>query len=244
MCYIKDNLVTTLYLPEKWTYKTRVYDEKHNLVKKWKPCHTVHSMLEIEIQGKEYMLEGCAICEIIRAYEFPKIERKILCEDISPDAMCGGPGGTILVFNAGQRIQSIKQLSFCDGQFLLQKEFYVACTDARRLCFSENSSIVIVLHNLKTLTGFHFPTGQVAWQHSEIKLKCSPEVLTDYQHILTLPDGRVCVFTHKEIFALNPVDGTILYMLHRIALKNQASSPQQQHPSMGVSKNWPFVHFQ
>ena len=215
MCYIKDNLVTTLYLPEKWTYKTRVYDEKYNLVKRWKPCHTVHSMLEIEIQGKEYMLEGCAMCEMIRGYEFPQIERKILCEGISPDAMCKGPGGTILVFNAGQRIQSIKQLSFCNGQFLPQKEIYVACADIRRLCFSENSSIVIVLHNRKTLTGFHFPTGQVAWQHSEIQLRSSSGVLTDFQHILTLPDGRVCVFTHKEIFALNPFDGTILYMLHR-----------------------------
>ena len=146
---------------------------------------------------------------MIRGYEFPQIESKILCEEISPGAMCKGPDGTILIFDNMNK--SLKQLRYCDGQFLLAKEFFVEFADVHRLCFSENCGHVIVLHDGRktTLTGFYFPSGQVAWQHNDVQLEPSSQVLTIWT-ISVLPDGRVCVFNYDKIFALNPVDGTIL----------------------------------
>ena len=216
MCYVKNHLIITMCPLGLFTCsKAKVYDEIGNLVKEWECCHVRISMMGFEIQGKEYLLEGCPICEIIRAYEFPQIESKILCEEISPGAMCKGPNGTILVFDNTQK--SLKQLRYCEGKLLRVKQFHVDHTDVYCIhsCFSENCDTVIVLDRLrKTLTGFHLPSEQVAWQHNEIELGSSSPVLTDVQHILTLPDKRVCVFTTHEVFALNPVDGTMLYTLH------------------------------
>ena len=213
MCYVKGNLVTTLHLPGEPTHKIKVYNDINNLVKEWEPCHGLPSLMNFEIHGKEYLLEGCRTCMVIRGYEFPQIKSKILCEGISPEAMCKGPDDTILFFDTKQT--SLKQLYYCDGQFLLAKDFSVDRADISGLCFSENSSTVIVLdRDRKTLTGFHFPSGRVAWQHTENQLGPSSQILTDFHHILTLPDERICVFTHKETFVLDPVDGRILYTLH------------------------------
>ena len=214
MCNVKDNIVVTITYIEESTYKTKVYDETSNLVKEWASCHLRRPIMGFEIQGKEYLLEGCRICKVIRGYEFPQIETKILSQGISPSVMCKGPDGTILVFDFMQ--ESLKQLRYCDGKFLLAMEFAVEHNDVHSLCFSENCGLVIALHDdRKTLTGLHFPSGQVAWQHKEIQSGSSSQFLTDFRSISVLPDGRVCIFTHEEIFALNPVNGAFLYRLHR-----------------------------
>ena len=172
-----------------------------------------HSRIEFEIQGKQYLLESCTICEMIRGYEILQAQGKILYQEISPSATCKGPDGTILVFETTKR--SLKELRYCDGQLVLGKQFSVEHADVHSLCFSKFDGIVIMLAgDRKTLTGFHFPTGQVAWQHSEIQLGSS----------LQVPDERICVLTHKETFALNPVDGTILYMLHRLKTRSHHCS--------------------
>ena len=164
MCYVKDNLVATISYLEESTNITKVLDQTSNLVKEWASCHPFRSVMAFEIHGKDYLLEGCVICKIIRGYEFPQIESKILCEGIFPNAMCKGPDGTILVFD--NQDQSLKQMRYCDEQFLLEKEFSVGCADVHSLCLSENCDLVMALHcRRKTLTGFHFPSGQVAWQH-------------------------------------------------------------------------------
>ena len=91
--------------------------------------------------------------------------------------------------------------------------------------FRIHCGLVIVLHyERKTLTGFHFPSGQVAWQHTAIQFGSSSQVLTDFRHILTPPDGRVCVFTKKETSVLDTTDGTILYMLHDFTEVNLISA--------------------
>ena len=209
LCYIKDNLVAAMHILRQITCKAKVYDETSNTVKEWAPCHALCSMMEFE----KYLLVGCTICEMILGYEFPEFQKRIFREGISPNAMCKGPDGTILVFDNTQK--SLNQLRFYDGQFFLAKEFSVERVDVHSLCFSQNCDFVIALHfDRKTLTGFHFPSGQIAWRHTEIQLGSLPQVLTGFQSILVLPDGRVCIFTEMEIFVLNPVDGTILSTLH------------------------------
>ena len=208
-CYVKDKLVITLYLSGKAIHKTIVYDEEKLVQEGEEPCSLPTSVMEFQIDGKEYLLQGCSICKIIRGYELPKTNSKILFEGIFPNAMCKGPDGTIFVFDNTHK--SLIQLRYCDGQFHLAQEFCMKCADVHSLCFSKNCGLVIALHSdRKTLTGFHFPTGQVTWKDREIQTGSSPQV----QSILVLPDGRVCIFTHEEVFALNPVNGAFLYTLH------------------------------
>ena len=212
ICYVKDKIVASIKLTEASIHKIKVYDERSTLVKEWESCHFKKPLMGFEAQAKEYLLEGCPLCQMIRGYEFPQIESKILCKGISFDAMCKGPDCTILFFKQN----SLKQLRFCDGQFLLEKEFSIECEGVHSLCFSENCGLVIALHDHRqTLTGFHFPSGQVAWQHKEIQSESSSQVATDFRSILVLPDRRVCVFTPEEVIAINPVNGTFLYTLHR-----------------------------
>ena len=229
MCYVNGNLVVTTRPFGKPTWKTKVYDERGRLLTEWEQCHwqPSTSMMGYEIDGRDYLLVGCKVCEMIRGYEFPQIKCKILGKGISPGCMCKGPDNTILVFEQ----KSIKQFRYSEGQFRLMeqvhlvREFSVGFRDVSGLCFSDNSGLVIVLHyDRKTLTGFHFTSGQVAWQHTAIIFGCSSQVLTDFRHILTLPDGRVCVFTNKESSVLDTTDGTILYMLHDFAEVNLISA--------------------
>ena len=209
----------TMRLPGVITCKTKVFGEIDNPVKEWVTCHLFLSMNQFEINGKEYLLEGCSICKVIRGYNLPQIESKIFCEGISPDAMCQGPDGTILVFDS--EIKSLKQLGYCDGQFLLVKQFPVERVDVHSLCFVDGI-VIVIYRDLKTLTGFHFPSRQVAWQHNYSQLDSSSQFTTIFQQILTLPDGRVCIFTIDEVFALNPVDGTILYKLDLLSFQGSS----------------------
>ena len=217
LCYVKDNLVIPLYLSGKAIYKTTVYDETGKLVKEWEPCR-FPSMMRFQIDGNEFLLHGCVICKMIHGYKFPEIKSKILCRGISPSTMCKGPDGTILVFDNVDKF--LKQMRYCNGQFLVEKELNIPLFDSwedfHSLCFTEKCDHVIALHyDRKYLTGFHFPSGQVAWQHRQIQSGSPSQFLTGFRSILVLPDGRVCISTHQEVFALNPVNGTFLYTLHR-----------------------------
>ena len=211
MCYINNNLVMHAHQHEKDTYDTQVYDETGNLVKEWKPCHVLPSMMEFEIHGKEYLLEGCTVCEMIRGYVFSLSKCKILCSCVSPKSMCKGPDGTILVFDRIQK--NIKQLRFSKGQLHLAEQFSAELEEVCGLCHSDKLGLAILLHcDGKAITGISLATGKIAWQHTEIRLGSSPQGLNLYDGVM-LPDGTVCVFSYREIFALDPMDGTILCQL-------------------------------
>ena len=216
MCFVKDSLVVTGNPYGKNTYKTKVYDDRGALLKEWEPSHALACIMSFSIHGRDYLLESCTTCEMIRGYEFPQTESKILCEGIFANAMCNGPDGTILVLHSEQKV--IKQFNFSQGQFHLAEQFSMEFLDPHSLCYSD--PFAILLHNDKeTFTGTNLGTGEVTWQNTEIQLSSPTHVPKKLRDIVTLPDGRICIYTQKEIFAVDPKDGTVL--CHLLRLKDE-----------------------
>ena len=211
MCYANNKLVVIGHPCGKPTYKTKVYDGTGSLLKEWNPCHTFPCMMEFEVHGKDYLLEGCRICRVIRGYEFPSVMPSVLSEQISPSCMCAGPDGTVLVFDSNLVQNGIKQLRYYKGQLHLERELSPELEDIRTLCYSKKHGIAIAFrHDRKAITGIDLVTGNVLWQHVEIPFGSSPQFLNDFRDIFTLPDGRVCIFSYTDIFTLDPVNGIIL----------------------------------
>ena len=216
MCFVNGSPVVTGHPYGKSTYTTKVYDDRGILLKEWEPCHALACIMGFSIHGHEYLLESCTNCEMIRGYEFPQTECKILCKRISANAMCKGPDGTILVLHSEQK--GIKQFHFSQGQFHLVEQFSVELVDPCSLCYSDQ--FAILLHNDgKTFTGMNLATGEVTWRKTENQLSPSTQVPKKLRDIVTLPDGRICIYTQKDIFAVDPKDGTVL--CHLIHLKDK-----------------------
>ena len=78
------------------------------------------------------------------------------------------------------------------------------------MCYCEQNEIAVVLHkNQKTLTGIALATGEVVWKHTEIQFG-SPTKVSDYCYgVFIIPNGRICIFNLRELFVLDPKDGTI-----------------------------------
>ena len=214
MCYVNNNAVVTAIHSQQGSYRTLVYDEAGNLSNEWTPCHGMYTIMgSLQILGKDYLLEGCRICNVIRGCAFPQKTSRILYEPISPSSMCKGPDGSILVFERMHK--NIKQLRYSEGQFHLMKQLSTKFETIRNLCYSDTSDIVtVVKNNKKTIAGIDFSKGKIVWQHNkELQLGSSTQSLNRIQDTLRLPDGRVCIVTHDAILALDPVDGTILHKL-------------------------------
>ena len=138
--------------------------------------------------------------------------------------MCQGPDGTILVLHREEK--GIKQFCFSQDQFHFIKQFSLEFADAHNLCYSDQ--FATLLHkDTKTFTGINLATGEVAWQKTEIQFSSSNKL----RDILTLPDGRICIFTSKEIFALDPKDGTILCNLSDLKDKGIIRAVSTSHNS-------------
>ena len=235
MCFLGRNLVMHAFHGERGTYETKMYDETGHLLQEWEPCHVSPSMTEFELQGQQYLLEGCTICRVIRKYEFPQNESKIICRHIFPSLMCKGPNGTVFVFDDVQN--SIKRLDYRDGRLHFTDKFSSEIVDIRGLCFSDKLGFVMLLHSdRKTITGVDMVTGKVAIQFSS-----SSEVQFDFKDIfLTLPDGRVFVFMSNEIFTLDPTDGTILRKLLELnepgTIWAAATSQNGNHQKLAIAQ--------
>ena len=215
MCYVNNNTVITAIHGQKGTYKTAVYDEAGILLKEWTPCHGISiTIMGFQIHGKDYLLEGCRICNVIRGCEFPQTKFKILYKPIFPSCMCKGPDGSILVFERLKK--SIKQLRYYEGQFHPIKQFSTKFEAINSLCYSRLSDIVTVVKgNAKAIAGIDFSMEKVVWQNKALVLELGSfsQPLNRIQDTLTLPDGRVCIISYDAIYVLDPVDGTILHKL-------------------------------
>ena len=214
MCYVDRFIVMLRSISFESNNDTiRVYQEHiGDIVKEWGRCHVSSSFLPFETEGKRYLLEGCSICHVIRGYDIPQFVQNILCEHISPCLMCMGPGSSIFVFQRGHRC--LEQMRYSRGKFQLDDLIAWELQNMVGMCFSQKNGIIIVLHDdMKTITGFHLDTKQVTWQHTEIQFGFPSQALDIIKDVSSLPDGRVCIYNHKNVFALDPRDGVIMYKL-------------------------------
>ena len=164
--------------------------------------------MALEIMGKEFLLEGCPKCKLIRAYEFPDGTVTVLWEDISPTTMCKGPDGSILVFDEEKK--SVLQMDRAGIKFHTSYSF--GRENVFKMGYSDGT-VVILEGDRNVLTGVRLETGLVAWQIKDIQFGPQSQDVNNLQNTLTLPDERICVFSNRKLFVLDPKDGTILYTL-------------------------------
>ena len=164
------------------------------------------------MQGKEYLLEGCRICKMIRRYDFSAMECNIVCERISPSVMCRGPGSTILVFD--DHLWAIYQLEYFQGAFYFINQWTVGREGVVRMCCSEKCHILVLLHVDKlSVTGMDVETGQVAWQQNVLQGNSPKQRTATSGEIAPLPDGTFCFLNGTEILVLDSLTGSTLYTL-------------------------------
>ena len=211
MCYVNGNLVVSGVTLD----TIRVYhEETGNLLNEWKSCQVFPRLMGFEVEGKEYLLEGCTGCGAIHAYQFPETSSnyKTFCEHISPSAMCKGPTGTILVRECQK---SIKQLRFSAGKFHLVHECSFELENVRNMCYCEKYGIVVMMQSDRsTLTGVMLSTGHIVWKHTEYKFGSPPRILEYSKEVFTMVDGRISLFNLHKLFVLEPKDGAIKYEIH------------------------------
>ena len=121
MCYVNGNIVMGGVHPK----TIRVYHEgTGRVLNEWNSCHTYPCLLMFETEGKEYLLECCTLCKVIRGYESPETTYscKIMYEHTGHITLiCKGPTGTILLVEQ----KSVKQLGYSDGKFHHASDFSV-----------------------------------------------------------------------------------------------------------------------
>ena len=211
MCYVNGNLV--VHFAGATANTIRVLHEKSGRVlQEWNRCHARPHLMMFKIYEKEYLLEGCRHCRVIRGYESPERSSgyKIFYEDITPDTMCKGPNNKVLVLEG----KSIKQLGFSCGHFNLAEQFSYELENVFNMCYCEKYGTIIVLHgNQKSLTGVMLTTGEVVWKHTNITLGSPANVLDRFKSLFTIPNGRICIFNLGKLFVLDPKYGAIKYEL-------------------------------
>ena len=210
MCYVNGNIVNSGHTPE----TIRVYhQETGSILNEWNTCHVFPRLMAFEMEGKEYLLEGCKVCEVVRCYESPETSSgyKTLCEDVVPYVMCQGPNNTVLVF---EEKNIIKQLRFSEGNLNLANKLSLELEDVANMCYCEKNGIVVVIQqDQKTFTGVALATGEVVWKHTKIKFGSPAKDLDYFRDVVTIPDGRICISTLQGLFVLDSKDGSIKYQL-------------------------------
>ena len=215
MCYVNGNIVIRAQNPQTITVH---HEETGILLQEWKTCHVFPALLSFEMEGKEYLLEGCTVCRVIRSYESPEISSsyKTLYKDIYPSIMCQGPINTVLVLEDND---SITQLRFSEGHFKIANIFSNEIKDIRNMCYCERNGIVVMVHinqnHQKTLTGVALATGEVVWKHTAIQFGFPPNVLDCFR----IPDGRICIDNLGKLFVLDTKDGSIKYKFFDLEIR-------------------------
>ena len=212
MSYVNGNIVIGS-APE----TIRVYQEETgSVLNEWNTCHMVTRLMLFEIEGKEYLLEGCIGCKVIRSYESPETSSsyKTLCKDVVPMVMCKGPNNTVLIL---EEKNSIKQFRFSEGYLNRANKFSVELENVKKMCYCEKNGIVVVIqHGHKTPTGVALATGEVVWKHTEIQFGSPAKDLDDLADVFTFPDGSICIHNLRELFVLDSKDGNIKCKLFQL----------------------------
>ena len=117
-----------------------------------------HTLLPYQTDGKEYLLEGCTGCTVIRVYECPLNSAPISQFPITPRLMCKGPQGTILVLDETNKI--IAKYSFMRNIQYRRDLDFNETTRVHAMRYSDKHDLIIVLDGY-AIKRFHPETGEV-----------------------------------------------------------------------------------
>ena len=219
---MNNNIVIHKHHRVKDKYQADVYSENGGLLYHWKPCHRLPYMMRFEVNGREYLLEGCKICRVIRKYELPAFQSKILCKGVSMGPMCQGPGKTIFIL----AYNTIKQLCYRIGQSHITNKSH--STTKSILRSSEHypwtpCPLIAYVTLLKETSYCCMTTERSGGSTPNQDRPPGAQNSTlphqphrggnDLRDVLVLPDGTVYAFTHKEMISMDATDGATIQTL-------------------------------
>ena len=169
--------------------------------------HDVRTLLPYQTDGKEYLLEGCTGCTVIRVYECPLNSAPISHFQITPTLMCKGPRGTVLVLNETNK--SITQLHSFAGKIQCCRSLFFDGTHASDMRYSDKYGHLIIMDDEFATKGLDLETAEVVWQQRKIE---SPYLACPFCPFTgpTLPDGRICFLSFDKLIIVDPKDGTVM----------------------------------
>ena len=217
LCIVGNYLVARGFVPDGTATFNALNLRTFEIANQWSlPCrHSLEKatplpLVSYEIKGQEFVLEGCAACEVIRIHNVEKGHVFEAYGGVEPYQICTGPAQTIFVFDG--KAKTILQLSptifdcvvramSLDMQIVGMKYF--------------DNADVLVLAGTKppTLMGVKMRKRRhkVLWQYL-YEVGDLPLNPTDVA--ITHPTKLVCVANKDGVLVLNPSDGSVV--LHKL----------------------------
>ena len=216
MCFINNCLVLRGRCRRHCTFRAQDADSGH-LADEWDDVHCDHAQeqgcftsLSLTHEGvtTEYLVEGCTRCRVIRMHNPRTKHASIVFTNVTPCNMCSGPASTLLVFDATTKCILHLLVTHNGGEFVqLKKLGPFSDESVVGMSYSALSDIlVLIFEGMTTIMGIRLHTGRTVWQQCEGNLSYVSDVSS-------FPDGRICVTSGNNVFALDPTDGKILETL-------------------------------
>ena len=159
-----------------------------------------HKLLPHRADGKQYLLESCTGCRVIRAHKIPINSAPISYEQITPKLMCKGPQDTVLVLDETNK--SITQLFFFAGKIQCYRGLFFNRMHASEMWYSDKHGHLIIMDDEFATTGLKLETGEVIWQHRKCERPYSASPFT-------IPDERICSISSEKLTVVDLKDGTV-----------------------------------
>ena len=178
-------------------------------------------LVSYEIKGQEFVLEGCATCEVIRIHSVNTGCVSKAYEGAQPFQICTGPAQTIFVFDGNaKKILQLTPASPITFDFVVKAMSF----DMRivGMKYFDNADVLVLagadpskLMGIKTTERGY----KIMWQYVHMidNLPLNP---TDVA--ITHPTKLVCVANIDGVLVLNPSDGTIVF--HKLLEEDKVQS--------------------
>ena len=230
LCTVGNHLVVRGYVPGGKAAFNVLNLRNSVQVNQW-PLPCIHSSEEAiplplvcyESSGTKYVLEGCAVCEVIRMYDPKSGEVHEAYEGKQPYQVCAGPAETIFVFDGNEKkILQLTPASYVPLKFNFVVKSMSFDMQIVGMKYFDNCDVIVLagaeppkVMGIKTTEGGY----KVLWQHVH-KVGDLPLNPTDVA--IAHPTKLVCVANIDGVLVLNPFDGSVI--LHKLLEEDKVQS--------------------
>ena len=225
LCIVGNYLVSRGFAPDGRATFNALNLRTFEIANQWSlPCyHSLENAIPLllvsyEITGQEFVLEGCAACEVIRIHNVEEGHFFEAYGGGKPYQLCTGPAQTIFVFDGDDK--TILQLSPTTFDCVVRAMSF----DMRivGMKYFDNADVLVLagadpskLMGIKTTERGY----KIMWQYVHMidNLPLNP---TDVA--ITHPTKVVCVANIDGVLVLNPSDGTIVF--HKLLEEHRVQS--------------------
>ena len=179
-------------------------------------CNHNNGLLAPIVNESNIVLEFCADCEEIRAYNIAAGEGHVIFENCSPIGMCTGPGNTVFVFDYSGCILQLKwddsstQLNVIRG---IEVQGRSPDTYLSKMCYSEITNSLVIVSLNDVVNSISLADGSCSWTLSG---KLRGFKIFPYGVCSNPADGFIFICNggrKTTIFLLDPFTGYVLQVI-------------------------------